>query len=241
MPGVFKRKRKVSLQHCAAIVVAAGSSTRMEGQDKIMLPLCGEPVIVHTLRTLEYSPYIQEIVIVTREDLIVPVSKLCANNFLTKVTKVVIGGETRAHSVQNGIAEVSEKAELIAIQDGARPLLTAEVLEEVILAAAKCGAAAPAIPVKDTIKRAANGIVEETPDRSQLFAVQTPQVFEADLIRAALYQVIRENLSVTDDCSAVERLGMKVTLTKGSEENIKITTPSDLVVAEAMLQWREMR
>lgn len=241
MPGLFKRKKKASIQHCAAVVVAAGSSTRMEGQDKIMLLLREEPVIVHTLRVLEYSPYIQEIVIVTREDLIVPISKLCTDNFLTKVTKVVIGGETRAHSVQKGIAEVSTKAELIAIQDGARPLLTTEVLEEVVLTAAKCGAAAPAIPVKDTIKRAANGIVEGTPDRSQLFAVQTPQVFEADLIRAALYQVVEERLPVTDDCSAVERLGMKVTLTKGSEENIKITTPSDLFVAEAMLQWREIR
>lgn len=206
-----------------------------------MLPLREEPVIVHTLRALEYSPCIQEIVIVTREDLIVPISKLCADNFLTKVTKVVLGGETRAHSVQKGITEVSEKAELIAIQDGARPLLTAEILEEVILSAAKCGAAAPAIPVKDTIKRAANGVVEETPDRSQLFAVQTPQVFEADLIRAAMYHVVEKQLPVTDDCSAVERLGMKVTLTKGSEENIKITTPSDLFVAEAMLQWREIR
>ena len=206
-----------------------------------MLLLREEPVILHTLRVLECSPVVHEIVVVTREDLIVPISKLCADYALTKVVKVILGGETRAHSVQKGIAEVSEKAELIAVQDGARPLLTAEVLEEVVLAARKCGAAAPAIPVKDTIKCAVKGIVEETPDRSRLFAVQTPQVFEADLIRAALHQAVTENVSVTDDCSAVERLGMKVTLTHGSEENIKITTPSDLIVAEAMLQWREMR
>lgn len=241
MPGLFKRKKKTSLPYCAAIVVAAGSSARMGGQDKIMLPLCQEPVIVHTLRSLEYSPYIQEIIVVTREDLIVPISRLCADNFLTKVSKVVLGGETRAHSVQKGISEVPNRAELIAVQDGARPLLTEDVLEEVVLTAAKCGAAAPAIPVKDTVKRAVNRIVEETPDRSQLFAVQTPQVFEADLIRAAMHQVVTEQLSVTDDCSAVERLGMKVTLTKGAEENIKITTPSDLFIAEAILQWRGMR
>lgn len=241
MPGLFKRKKKPEIPYCTAVVVAAGASSRMAGQDKIMLPLCGEPVIVHTLRVLEYSPCIQEIIIVTREDLIVPVSKLCSDNFLTKVFKVVLGGETRAHSVQRGISEVSDQAELIAIQDGARPLLTAQVLEEAVLAAAKCGAAAPAIPVKDTIKRAVNGIVEETPDRSQLFAVQTPQVFEADLIRAAIHQAITRRLPVTDDCSAVESLGMKVTLTKGSEENIKITTPSDLVIAEAIKQWRETR
>lgn len=213
----------------------------MEGLDKIMLPLREEPVIVHTLRTFEYCPYIQEIVIVTRADLIVSISKLCSDHSLSKVSKVVLGGETRVHSVQKGILEVSEQTELIAIQDGARPLLTSEVLEEAVLTAAKCGAAAPAVPVKDTIKRAVNCVVTETPDRSELFAVQTPQVFEADLIRAALYQAVEENLPLTDDCSAVERLGMKVTLTRGSEENIKITTPADLIVAEAVLQWREFR
>lgn len=229
------------MPYCAAIVAAAGSSTRMEGADKIMLPLRDEPVIVHTLRALEYCPYIQEIIVVTREDLIVPLSKLCSDYFLTKVRKVILGGETRVHSVRLGMLEVSDQAELIAIQDGARPLVTPEVLEEAILTAAKCGAAAPAIPVKDTIKRAVGGVVEETPDRSELFAVQTPQVFEADLIRAALYKAVEENLPVTDDCSAVERMGMKVTLTRGSEENIKITTPADLAVAEALLDWRERR
>lgn len=239
--SLFKHRKKPDVPYCAAVVVAAGSSTRMEGQDKIMLPLRGDPVIVHTLRVLEYSPWIQEIVVVTREDLIVPVSKLCADNFLTKVTKVVVGGGTRAESVGNGISEVSERAELIAVQDGARPLLTAQVLEDAVRAAARCGAAAPAIPVKDTVKRAVNGVVQETPDRAGLFAVQTPQVFEADLIRAAIHQALTQNLAVTDDCSAVERLGMKVTLTGGSEENIKITTPTDLWIAEAILQGRETR
>lgn len=229
------------MPYCAAVVAAAGSSTRMGGEDKIMLSLRDEPVIVHTLRALEYCPYIQEIVVVTQEKLIVPVSKLCADYFLTKVSKVLLGGETRTQSVRLGVMEVSDKAELIAIQDGARPLLTPEVLEKAILTAAKCGAAAPAVPVKDTIKRAAGGVVTETPDRSELFAVQTPQVFEADLIRAALHQAVEENVPITDDCSAVELLGMPVTLTQGSDENIKITTPADLAVAEALLQWRENR
>lgn len=209
------------------------------GQDKIMLPLREEPVIVHTLRALENCPYIHEIVVVTREELIVPLGRLCSDYGFGKVSKIILGGETRAHSVRLGMLEVSEQAQLIAIQDGARPLLTHEVLEEVILTAAKCGAAAPAIPVKDTIKRAEGGIVAETPDRSRLFAVQTPQVFESGLIRAALHKAVEENVPVTDDCSAVERLGMKVTLTRGSEENIKITTPMDLLVAETLLQWRE--
>ena len=207
------------------------------GSDKIMLELAEMPVIVHTLRALEYCRYIHEVVVVTREDLLVPVSKLCNEYALTKVRKVVVGGATRAQSVNLGIREVSEHTEMIAIQDGARPLVSQEVLQDVILMAGKCGAAAPAIPVKDTIKQAENGVVTETPDRAKLFAVQTPQVFEADLIRAALHKAVEENLPITDDCSAVELLGMKVTLTQGADENIKITTPADLVLAEALLAW----
>ncbi len=238
MPGLFKRKKKAMQPYCAAVVVAAGSATRMAGLDKIMFPLQEKPVIVHTIQALESCAYIQEIVIVTREDLIVPISKLCADYVLKKVTKVIVGGETRVQSVRNGLIEVSERANLIAIHDGARPLVTLQVLNEVIEAARKCNAAAPAVAVKDTIKRAVKGVVEETPDRSELFAVQTPQVFEADLIRASIYHAVEHNLLLTDDCSAVEQLGMKVTLTRGSEENIKITTPSDIVVAEAILLGR---
>ncbi len=239
MPGRFKRKKQENnTPYCAAIVAAAGSSTRM-GQDKIMLPLDGVPVIVRTLQALERCEHIHEIVVVTREALIVPISKLCAEYAINKVTKVILGGATRAHSVRLGTLEVSNRAKLIAIQDGARPLVTQDVLTQVVTTAAKCNAAAPAIPVKDTLKRANGGIVVETPDRAEFFAVQTPQVFEADLIRAALQRVIEKNIPVTDDCSAVEQLGMKVTLTVGSEENIKITTPTDLIVATALLKARE--
>ena len=237
MPGLFNRKKKETLPFCSAVVVAAGSSTRM-GSDKIMLELAGVPVIVHTLLALQNCPRIHEIVVVTRDDLLIPVGKLCREHAVDKVTKVVVGGSTRAQSVYFGTREVSEQAALIAIQDGARPLLSQEVLQNVIVTAGKCGAAAPAIPVKDTIKRAENRVVADTPDRSSLYAVQTPQVFEADLIRAALFKAVDENLPITDDCSAVELLGMKVTLTQGSDENIKITTPADLVLAEALLAWR---
>ena len=240
MPGLFKKRKQKVEPYCSVVVAAAGSSTRM-GKDKIMLDLAGEPVIVHTLRALECCPLIHEIVVVTREELIVPISKLCADAAFTKVSKVILGGATRAQSVRFGTFEVSERAQLIAIQDGARPLVTQEVLSEVIQTASKCAAAAPAIPVKDTLKRAADGIVQETPDRSHFFAVQTPQVFEADLIRAALHQAVEQDLPITDDCSAVERLGMKVTLTAGSEENIKITTPVDLIIAEALLAERGAR
>lgn len=239
MSWLFRRKKKQeTVTYCAAVVPAAGSSSRMGGEDKILLPLRGVPVIVHTLQVLENSPRIHEIIVVTREDLIVPIAQLCKDFSLQKVTKIIVGGETRLHSVRQGLIEVSENAQLVAIHDGARPLLSQSVLDQVIDLAVKTGAAAPAVPVKDTIKKALSGVVQETPDRSELFAVQTPQVFSADLIKAATYKAVEENSTVTDDCSVVEALGMKVTLSAGSDENIKITTPVDMIMAEAILEAR---
>lgn len=240
--GLLKRlrkKREPQGPRCSAVVPAAGSSRRMEGQDKILLPLDDVPVLVHTLQALSASEYIQEIVVVTREDLIVPVGQLCRDCALDKVTKVLIGGATRADSVLAGVEEVSGRAELIAVHDGARPLVTVEVIDETIRKAAECGAAAPAVPVKDTIKRAVDGVVAETSDRAQLFAIQTPQVFDGDLLLGALRKAVEDGAAITDDCSAVERIGMKVCLTEGSYENIKITTPADMLVAEAILHSRD--
>ena len=176
---------------------------------------------------------------VTRRDLIVPIGQLCQDYAFSKVTKVVVGGETRTHSVLAGLREVSEHLELAAIHDGARPLVSQQVLEEAILRAAQCGAAAPAVPVKDTIKQASDGLVSATLDRSQLYAVQTPQVFETSLIKAALTKALEDGVALTDDCAAVERLGLGVALTQGSYVNLKITTPEDLAAAEALMEWRE--
>ena len=139
----------------------------------------------------------------------------------------------------HGLEAVPEETELVAVHDGARPLVSPEVITKVILKAAKFGAAAPAIPVKDTIKVSKTGGVDETPDRKTLFAVQTPQVFDVELLRGALQNAKKKGLSLTDDCSAVEALGMTVLLTDGSEENIKITTPLDLEIAELILKRRE--
>ena len=214
----------------------------MEGQDKLLLPLEEQPVLLHTLRALELCPYLAEIIVVTREDLIVPIGQLCRDAGLSKVRKVIVGGATRTHSVLAGLGELSSGAELVAIHDGARPLVSQELLETVILRAAECGAAAPAVPVKDTIKTVAeDGAVTGTPDRSTLRAVQTPQVFETDLLKAALQSALENEVPVTDDCSAVERLGKVVYLIDGDEENLKITTPVDLVIAEAILAEREGR
>ena len=234
-----RRKREPQGPRCAAVVPAAGSSRRMGGQDKILLPLDDIPVLMHALRALSASERIQEIVVVTREDLIVPVGQLCRDCALDKVTKVLVGGATRADSVLIGVEEVSGRAELIAVHDGARPLVTVEVIDAAIRKAAECGAAAPAVPVKDTVKRALDGVVVETPDRTQLFAVQTPQVFDSDLLLGALRRAGEEGAAITDDCGAVERIGMKVCLTEGSYENIKITTPADMLMAEAILHSRD--
>ena len=242
MAGLFSRlfhKKKPQEILCAAVVPAAGSSTRMAGRDKILSPLGEQPVLAHTLRALELCPYITEIVIVTRRELIVPIGQLCRDYGFLKITKVVPGGESRTHSVLNGVREVSGQAELIAIHDGARPLVSQEVLERAIVRAAQCGAAAPAVPVKDTIKRARDGVVEATLNRSELFAIQTPQVFQGDLIRTALIKALEEGAELTDDCSAVERLGIGVALTQGDYRNLKITTPEDLAVAEALLGWED--
>ena len=211
----------------------------MEGIDKVLTTLGDLPVLVHTLRVFQECPDLDEIVVVTREDRMVEVSALCQDFAFTKVKKVVKGGRERIHSVQAGLVEVREDAELIAIHDGARPLLPPEVLEEVLKKAAQTGAAAPAVPITDTVKRAEDNLAVETVDRSALFAVQTPQVFQADLIRAAVNKALADGVVLTDDCAAVERLGMKVSLTRGSRENLKLTTPFDLIVGEAVLSARE--
>lgn len=242
MAGLLSRlfgKKGTSSIRCAAVVPAAGSSTRMAGRDKILLPLGDQPVLVHTLRALEVCPHIMEIVVVTRRDLIVPIGRLCRDCGFQKVTKIIPGGETRTQSVLNGVAEVSKDAELIAIHDGARPLVTQSLLDAVITRASQCGAAAPAVPVKDTIKRAKDGVVAATLERSELFAVQTPQVFQADLIRTALKRAMEEGAELTDDCGAVERLGIGVALTQGDYRNLKVTTPEDMAMAEALLEWED--
>lgn len=233
-----KWKKKPVPPNCSAVVVAAGSARRMEGIDKVLAPLGEMPVLVHTLYAFQDCPAVGEIVVVTREDLLVEVGRLCREFALDKVRKVIVGGAERIHSVQAGLREVDPEAELIAIHDGARPLVTQDVIERAVEAAARSGAAAPAIPVVDTIKRWEDGLGVETVDRSCLRAVQTPQVFEAGLIRAAIQKALEDGELLTDDCGAVERLGKKVTLTEGSRENMKITTPLDLVLGEAVLQAR---
>ncbi len=244
MAAFWKRflggSKDVSADFCTAVLVAAGSSSRMNGLDKLFCELQGEPVLAYTLRALNDCPLIDEIVVVTRAESLVPVSNLCKSSGADKVTRVVVGGDTRTQSALSGIREANEEATLIAIHDGARPFVSQQVLEAVIRSAAETGAAAPAVAVKDTIKRVENGLVTQTLPREELRAVQTPQVFEASLIRAALQKALDDKADVTDDCAAVERIGMKVTLTQGAAENFKITTPTDLLLANGLLEGDEI-
>lgn len=234
-----KLKREPQTDICSVVVVAAGNARRMEGIDKIMAPLGGVPVLVRTLRVFQQCPDVHEIVIVTREDLLEDIGRLCKAYKLDKVSAAVVGGAERVLSVQAGINQVRRDAQLIAIHDGARPFLAQAVLDAVLRQARQCGAAAPAIPVNDTIKRVDGAeLITETVDRSCLRAVQTPQVFQADLIRAAIQKAVEDHASVTDDCSAVERLGIGVVLTPGDRENIKVTTPFDMVLGQAILDAR---
>ena len=222
------------VKYCGAVIVAAGSASRMGGIDKVMAPLGGEPMICRTVRAFQISPVIREIVIVTRPDLIAPITDLCKD--FDKVTTVTAGGSSRQESVEKGLAALSDKVKLAAIQDGARPLISQEVIDRTVRAAHTYGAAAPGIPVKDTIKVVSGGIIASTPDRSTLQAVQTPQVFDYDLLRGALEKARADKAELTDDCSAVERLKMSVKMVEGEERNLKVTTPLDLKIAEMLLE-----
>lgn len=232
---ITKGMRKVlPLKTCGAVLVAAGSASRMGGIDKVMAPLGGTPMIVRTARAFQDCEAIKEIVIVTRQDLILPITGLCQG--MDKVKAVVVGGGSRQESVWLGLNALSKEVELAAVHDGARPLVSGALIDRVVRAAHSYGAAAPAIPVKDTIKVEQGGMIASTPDRSTLRAVQTPQVFDFDLLRGALQKAEKDGAAVTDDCSAVERLGMNIRLVEGEERNLKVTTPLDLKIAEMLLE-----
>jgi len=227
-------RKLLPLKYCGAVIVAAGNATRMGGIDKVMAQLKGEPLIVHTVRAFQECDAIREIVVVTRQELLTQVMGLCAG--FDKVKAVVQGGKDRPESVESGLNALSKKVKLVAVQDGARPLITWQVIDRTVRAAHSYGAAAPAVPVKDTVKVVKGGVVSETPDRSALQAVQTPQAFDLDLLRGALQKAKQDKIAITDDCSAVEHMGMSVKIVEGDERNIKVTTPMDLAIARILLE-----
>ena len=231
----FKREKKRT--GVSAVIVAAGCSSRMGGADKLAAPLGDSTVIARTLRAFQASEDVTEIVLVLRKGAEKPA--LAGASGCDKLGRIVHGGDTRTESAYAGVMACDPKAEIILIHDGARPLVTGAVIRNAVDGARKFGAAVPVTPVTDTIKVGKDGFADSTPDRSTLFAAQTPQAFRAELIKAALQDAVDKGLSLTDDCAAVEKLGMRVKLVEGDARNRKITLPEDLALAEALL--KEMR
>ena len=218
----------------SVIIVAAGNSTRMGGVNKILLPLGKSTVIGMTMKAFENCPCVADIVVVTNS--VDEVRKIAEEENITKLGAVCRGGATRQESVKCGLAVISKETKLIAVHDGARPLIRPEDAERVMKDARVFGAAALAVPVKDTIKIVEGGFVTDTPYRPSLYACQTPQVFKRELyFEAVLFAEDHGITDLTDDCQLVESLGQKIYITTGSYSNIKITTPEDIKIAEVLL------
>jgi len=222
----------------SAVIVSAGNSTRMGGINKQFLELDGVPVIVNTITMFQRCNMIDEIIIVTRESKIDAVAKLVEKYDFYKVNNIVAGGETRQLSVYEGVTSTSNIADLVVIHDGARPLVTVKVIEETIKAAAEYGAAATGVKVKDTVKVVDdNDNIIDTPDRAYMRFIQTPQVFDKKLYLDAVASV-ENSKDFTDDCKLLEAYGKTVKFVDGDYENIKITTPEDIELAENYLKRR---
>jgi 2-C-methyl-D-erythritol 4-phosphate cytidylyltransferase len=223
----------------SAIIVAAGVGRRM-GFDKILTPLHSKPVLYWSIAAFQQTPEVDEIIIVTREDAIDQVQKIVRNERLDKVRQVVAGGAERHMSVWNGLQAVrSEGSEYVAIHDGARPLITPETISACLALARKHGAACCAAPIPDTVKRSSyEQAVSESVDRQNLWAMQTPQIFSSGLILQAYASLMAHNELVTDEVSAIQKIGKRVQLLQNDDYNFKITFPRDLPLAEQVLDIR---
>lgn len=222
----------------AAVIVAAGSSRRMEGRDKLWLPLAGRITLARTIDVFETSPIINTIVLVLNAERISAATMLCQQEGWHKIVRLVAGGARRQDSVRIGLdalLEIAPTTDWVMIHDGARPLVTLSILEAGLQAAQEYQAAIAAVPVKDTIKQVQQGWIHSTLDRSQLWAVQTPQVFSLPLIHHAHHTPLAQ-LDVTDDAALLEQLGQRVAIFPGSYTNIKITTQEDLLIAESLIK-----
>ena len=222
-----------------AILVAAGSSRRM-GFDKLTADLAGKPVVAYALLAFEACASVERIVLVTREERVVEFEALCQKYELAKLTSVVPGGAERHLSVWNGMGAAKAKSgDYLAVHDAARPLITPAAIQACLAKAIHHGASSCATPVEDTLKRAtADGVVTGGLERDHLWAMQTPQIFQAELLERAYRQVLRTGEAVTDEVSAVHRLGVSVVLTRVEEPNFKITHPRDLDLARLIIESR---
>jgi 2-C-methyl-D-erythritol 4-phosphate cytidylyltransferase len=223
----------------SAIIVAAGSSQRM-GFDKLFELLCGKPVLAHAIDAFEQTPSVNEIVLIARKDQLPAHEKLVHAQKFSKVRKIIFGGERRQDSVRAGLQAVSDETEFVAVHDAARPLVRPKQIEEVFAACRQHGAAALAEPVKDTLKRVTeDGFIGDSVARERIYALQTPQIFSRVVLMKAYDAIFAHNVSVTDETSAVERLGHKVAIVSNDDFNFKITYAADLALAQFVLKRRQ--
>lgn len=223
----------------SAIIVCAGNATRMQGVNKILLPLGDTNVIGMSMRAFEACPSVAEIILVCRDCDRAEIEATASGLGIQKLTAIAAGGHTRQESVQNGLRKLSRSTELVAIHDGARPLVKPELIEQTIRDARVFGGATLGAPVKDTIKVVSDGLITDTPPRHTLYLTQTPQVFRRRLYFEGVDFALEHGLDFTDDCQLVEAIGGKVYMTVGDYTNLKITTPEDAAIAQAILKQQE--
>ncbi len=223
-----------------AVIVAAGRGERMGGLEKMFVPLAGEPVLLHSLRVFQDSPVVDEIVVVTRDELLDRVRALVESRAVSKVTRVVPGGETRSESSRHGLAALGKDVAVVLVHDGARPLVSAEIVERVAASATADGAAIPGVAPVSTIKRAADGIAVQTLDRNELREAQTPQGFRREWLARAMARAMRDGFQGTDEASLLENAGFAVRIVEGDRRNLKLTTIEDLAIAEALVSGNAM-
>ena len=206
----------------------------MAGLEKALVPLAGQPLLLHSVRAFEKSDAIDEIIVVTRRDLVERVHRLVDDAGLAKVKRVVRGGRTRGESSRHGLGALSKDVEIVLVHDGARPLVSDELIRRVAETAVEKGAAIPGVTPVATIKREENGSSAGTVDREHLREAQTPQGFRRELLARAFAAAVREKFEATDEAATVERTGQTVAIVEGDRRNLKVTVPEDLVVAEAL-------
>lgn len=233
--------KKNTKQNCvSAVIAAAGNSVRMGGVNKQLLMLDGIPALARTLISFSEIPDITEIIVTVRNEDLLIISDMIKDFGIEKVKAIIPGGATRQESIRIALNHVTEP--LVLIHDGARPMVSHEIIRNVIDCLETCDAAAPGVKTKDTIKKVdSSGIITETLERDGLVQIQTPQGFRTDIIRSAHQSAAENSISVTDDCALAEIMGIAVHIVNGEYQNIKITTPEDVNICEALLSDGQTR
>lgn len=227
---------KEPLERYPVIIVAAGNSSRMQGMNKQFFEVGGVPVIARTMSAFENSALISRIILVTKEEFIADMQKIASKYNISKLTDVVVGGSDRFSSVLNGFNCLGDNDTKVLIHDGARPFVSGVIIGNVCAALQNFDASVCAVPLKDTVKMVnPDGTVNNTPDRTKLFSVQTPQGVDVKLYKKAAFSITDTSV-ITDDASVMELAGHSVKIVEGDYKNIKITTPEDIVLAEAFLK-----